>query len=165
LSERRALTVQELLTLDGCRPSLQASWVRRAMCFLRHLWSSSTLLSYRFCATIRTTIGPSWKAAPTRWQAGRFVEQTLLSARSLFRQFKRDRGQSPMAFLKDVRLRNARNMLARTDGTPSVTEVAVACGFSNLVGHFATDYFQRFSERPSDTLKRNKAVSPQTRLN
>ena len=79
--------------------------------------------------------------------------ETSSSARSLFRQFKRDRGQSPMAFLKDVRLRHARDMLARTDVNPSVTETAVACGFGNL-GHFATDYFKRFGERPSDTLGR-----------
>ena len=100
-----------------------------------------------------------------RWDQPITIEdlarETSSSARSLFRQFKRNRGQSPMAFLKDVRLRHARDMLARTDENPSVTETAVACGFGNL-GHFATDYFKRFGERPSDTLKRNKAVSPQT---
>lgn len=83
---------------------------------------------------------------------------TSASARSLFHQFKRSRGQSPMAFVKQVRLQHAREMLGRTDPSPSVTDTALACGFTNL-GHFARDYFKRFGERPSDTARRNnKAV-------
>ena len=78
---------------------------------------------------------------------------TSASARSIFHQFKRSRGRTPMAFLKDVRLRHARLMLQRAGTEPSVTETAMACGFGNL-GHFARDYFTRFGERPSDTLKR-----------
>ncbi len=88
------------------------------------------------------------------------ARETSSSVRSLFRQFRNSRGQSPMAFLKDVRLRHARALLERSELSSSVTETAMACGFGNL-GHFATDYFKRFRERPSDTLKRNKSVSPQ----
>jgi len=84
---------------------------------------------------------------------------TSASARSIFHQFKRSRGQSPMAFVKEVRLRHAREMLKRTDHGRSVTETAVACGFGNL-GHFAGDYFKRFGERPSDTIKRSKNYLP-----
>lgn len=80
---------------------------------------------------------------------------TSASTRSLFHQFKRSRGQSPMAFVKDVRLQQARNLLERSDPATSVTEVAIACGFGNL-GHFAKDYFKRFGERPSDTVKRSR---------
>ena len=87
------------------------------------------------------------------------VRVTSTSARSLFHQFKRSRGQSPMGFVKQVRLQRAREMLGRTDVRSSVTETALACGFSNL-GHFASDYFKRFSERPSDTIKRGKADLP-----
>jgi len=58
-----------------------------------------------------------------------------------------------MAFVKEMRLRRAREMLVRTDLSPSVTETALACGFTNL-GHFARDYFKRFGERPSETLRR-----------
>jgi transcriptional regulator GlxA family with amidase domain len=58
-----------------------------------------------------------------------------------------------MAFVKQVRLRRAREMLESNDLTRSVTEVAFACGFGNL-GHFAGDYFKCFGERPSDTFKR-----------
>jgi transcriptional regulator GlxA family with amidase domain len=80
---------------------------------------------------------------------------TAASARSIFYHFKNTRGQSPMSFVKQVRLEHAREMLARGDIRRSVTEIAIDCGFGNL-GHFAGDYFKRFGERPSDTLKRSK---------
>jgi transcriptional regulator GlxA family with amidase domain len=80
---------------------------------------------------------------------------TAASARSIFFHFKNSRGQSPMSFVKQVRLEHAREMLQRGGVSHSVTEVAVDCGFGNL-GHFAGDYFKRFGERPSDTLKRHK---------
>jgi transcriptional regulator GlxA family with amidase domain len=80
---------------------------------------------------------------------------TAASARSIFFHFKNSRGQSPMSFVKQVRLEHAREMLQHSRVSHSVTEVAVDCGFGNL-GHFAGDYFKRFGERPSDTLKRRK---------
>ena len=63
-----------------------------------------------------------------------------------------------MSFLKQLRLERAREMLERSDINRSVTATAIACGFGNL-GHFAGDYFKRFGEHPSDTLKRGKYES------
>ena len=74
------------------------------------------------------------------------------SVRSLFYSFKRSRGMSPMAFVKQVRLRHARAMLMSSDPASNVTTVAFACGFTNL-GHFAKYYYGAFGERPSDTLR------------
>ena len=106
-----------------------ASWqVRRAEEYIEAHWNQPITIEALACAT-------------------------SASARSLFHQFKRSRGQSPIAFVKEVRLRRAREMLERTDVTPSVTETALACAFVNL-GHFAHDYFKRFGERPSETLRR-----------
>lgn len=85
------------------------------------------------------------------------------SARSLFHHFKRSRGRSPMEFLKHVRLQHARELLSQPNVNTSVTETAFACGFSNL-GHFAKDYFIRFGERPSATLKRTKGNLPLSEL-
>jgi AraC-like DNA-binding protein len=78
-----------------------------------------------------------------------------VSARSIFHNFKRRRGQSPMQFVKQVRLKHARHMLVRGDAPISVTEVAFACGFGNL-GHFARDYFRAFGERPSETVRKHR---------
>lgn len=63
-----------------------------------------------------------------------------------------------MSFLKQLRLERAREMLERSDINRSVTDTAISCGFGNL-GHFAGDYFKRFGEHPSETLRRGKYES------
>jgi len=75
-----------------------------------------------------------------------------VSARSLFREFKRDRGYSPAAFAKQVRLNRAKEMLEQADG-PSIIQIAYKCGFQNP-SHFAKDFKLAFGELPSETVKR-----------
>jgi AraC-like DNA-binding protein len=77
-----------------------------------------------------------------------------VSVRSLFRQFERKRGISPMTHLKRVRLRHARQMLLSGEAA-SVVAVAFRCGFHNA-GHFARDYRLTFGELPSTTLRQKK---------
>jgi AraC-like DNA-binding protein len=77
-----------------------------------------------------------------------------ISARSLFRQFKQDRGYSPADFAKQVRLNHAREMLEQPTQEASVTQVALRCGFQNP-GHFARDFRLAFGELPSETLKKS----------
>lgn len=74
---------------------------------------------------------------------------TNVSARALFKSFRKFRGYSPMGFAKSVRLRRARQMLTNLPGL-SVTDIAFRCGFGNL-GHFAKDYREAFGELPSQT--------------
>ena len=81
------------------------------------------------------------------------VAVAKVSARSLFRQFKRDRGYSPADFAKRVRLDRARAMLELSAGRTTVLQVAFKCGFQNP-GHFARDFRLNFGELPSETLKR-----------
>jgi transcriptional regulator GlxA family with amidase domain len=85
------------------------------------------------------------------------VQAAGVSARSLFRGFEKQYGCSPMLFVKHLRLRRARELLARAEETTSVTGVALACGFSNL-GHFANDYRAAFGELPSDTLRKARRI-------
>jgi AraC-like DNA-binding protein len=82
---------------------------------------------------------------------------TGASTRSIFHSFKESRGYSPMAFLKNVRLQHARDMLQNAVTNTSVTDVAYACAFNNL-GHFAKDYVLAFGERPSETLNYAKGA-------
>jgi AraC-like DNA-binding protein len=77
-----------------------------------------------------------------------------ISARSLFRQFKKDRGYSPADFAKRIRLHRAREMLEQSGIDASVTQIALKCGFQNP-GHFARDFRIAFGELPSETLKRS----------
>lgn len=74
------------------------------------------------------------------------------SARTIYRQFRRVRGYSPTDFSKQQRLQRARDML-REGGRPlTVTEVALACGFSDL-SHFTRDFSRTFGQAPSTLLK------------
>ena len=77
------------------------------------------------------------------------------SARSIFKAFKEARGVSPMAFVKRVRLENARHALQGLDEHTSVIDVASQCGFLNP-GHFARDYRTAFGELPSETLRQSR---------
>lgn len=73
-----------------------------------------------------------------------------VSRRTLQNAFLRVLDMSPLAYVKAVRLKQARQALKHAR---SVTEAATACGFWHF-GHFAHDYQSLFGERPSDTLKR-----------
>lgn len=76
-----------------------------------------------------------------------------VSARSIFRQFKKNRGYSPLTFIKKVRLQKARALLLGANQQTTVTSISLKCGFQN-VGHFANDYRLEFRELPSETLTR-----------
>jgi AraC-like DNA-binding protein len=81
---------------------------------------------------------------------------TGVSARCLFKSFKRSRSYTPMVFAKLARLRRARQIFSEADEKTTVAGTAFNCGFSNL-GHFAKDYRQAFGELPSETLSKQGA--------
>ena len=85
----------------------------------------------------------------------RLVAELGVSARSIFRAFDSSRGYSPMAFVKSVRLRRARELLMSGDPGVSVMATAFNCNFSSP-GHFARDYRAAFGELPSETLFRTR---------
>lgn len=74
-----------------------------------------------------------------------------VSGRTLFYHFRKRYGQSPMAFVREIRLNHARRMLCELNEM-TVTQVALACGFGNL-GHFSGYYHARWGEAPSATRK------------
>jgi AraC-like DNA-binding protein len=82
-----------------------------------------------------------------------------VSARSLQLAFKEHLGQSPMAYLRDIRLdavRDALRRVKRGDKT-TVLGAAEAHGFFHM-GHFSTHYQRRFGEAPSETLRHARGV-------
>jgi AraC-like DNA-binding protein len=77
-----------------------------------------------------------------------------VSVRALQKDFRRYVGTSPMAYLREVRLRRAHQSLLESD--PSVTSVASIAyqwGFSNF-GRFAAAHTARYDEPPAATLRR-----------
>lgn len=89
----------------------------------------------------------------THWDKPVSIEElstvTGISVRSLFRSFRQYRGYTPMEFLRSVRLRHAKAMLLGQEGDArSVTEVAFACGFSEL-SSFSKSFSSTFGISPS----------------
>ncbi|WP_411817204.1 AraC family transcriptional regulator [Hyphococcus sp. DH-69] len=77
-----------------------------------------------------------------------------VSARSLHTGFQQFRNTTPMRYLKEYRLQLSRKRLKEAvDRNESVTDVAMACGFTHL-SKFARDYNELFGELPSQTLKK-----------
>jgi len=81
------------------------------------------------------------------------VAECGCSRRSLFASFRQHRGYTPLQFLKEARLKAAREALLRASPNESVSSVALACGFSHL-GRFAEAYRKRFGEKPSETMRK-----------
>ncbi len=93
-----------------------------------------------------------WRDAIT---IDRLVAESGVSARSIFRAFDRSRGYSPMAFVKTIRLRRAREVLMSGYPGVSVTATAFKCNFASP-GHFAREYREAFGELPSETIARTR---------
>jgi AraC-like DNA-binding protein len=73
--------------------------------------------------------------------------------RTLLDNFRRFRNTSPVRFLHEVRLQQARALLLRKGANCTVSEIAGACGFTH-VGRFAKEYFLRYGEYPSHSTAR-----------
>ena len=82
------------------------------------------------------------------WTVASLAEVAGVSARGLRDGMARHHGVSPMALVRDVRLRRARDDLAA--GRAGVAEVAMRWGFTHL-GRFARSYRTAFGEPPSRT--------------
>lgn len=77
-----------------------------------------------------------------------------INSRGLQANFQRHAGESPLSFLRSVRLHRVRAQLvaAEPDAT-TVAEIARRWGFGHL-GRFAAYYANAFGELPSETLRR-----------
>lgn len=82
------------------------------------------------------------------------ASRTHLSPRTLHEGFRRYLNTSPMAYVREVRLRRVRQILLASDpSTVTVASTAHRWGFVNL-GRFAASYAARFGETPRETLRR-----------
>lgn len=77
-----------------------------------------------------------------------------VSTSALYAGFRDFRNNSPMAYLRAVRLRRVHDdLLQATPTSETVTDVAMRWGFRHL-SHFTTHYKKKFGELPSDTLRK-----------
>jgi AraC-like DNA-binding protein/tetratricopeptide (TPR) repeat protein len=96
------------------------------------------------------------------WRLGDLAAAAGVAPRTLQKHFHRFLGRAPLAFIRELRFRRARQELLHGPGHASVTEIATSCGFSHL-GRFAIEYRRRYGESPSATLRRSQRVTAPSR--
>lgn len=92
--------------------------------------------------------------------------RSYMSVRSLQQGFRAHVGTTPMAYLREVRLRRAHQELQAADpSVDTVASIAFRWGFANL-GRFAAAYAAHYGERPAMALRRpaDSAIRRQSRL-
>ncbi len=103
---------------------------------------------------IRTAIDIIEAEPDLAWTVTSLATRSYTSVRSLQTGFQRYAGVSPMAYLRQVRLRRAHDDLLRADpSTQTVTSVAYRWGFTNL-SRFRALHIARYRESPAITLRR-----------
>lgn len=104
---------------------------------------------------IRTAIEVIEAEADQPLTVSMLAERSCASVRALQQGFRRHLGTSPMAYLREVRLRRAhQDLLASDPSTVTVASVAYRWGFTNL-GRFAAAHTERYREPPAVTLRRS----------
>lgn len=79
-----------------------------------------------------------------------------IPVRTLYHQFQRAHGSSPMQLLREIRLDRVRRELLAAGQDANVTGIALGWGFDHL-GRFAASYRERFGETPRETLQRRRS--------
>jgi AraC family transcriptional regulator, ethanolamine operon transcriptional activator len=100
----------------------------------------------RFDDVIRANLG-------TITRVDQLAAAACISPRTLLRAFRVVCGTTPFRYLREVRLDEARYLLASAATTGTVTEIAARCGFRSL-DSFSAGYRASFGERPSETRQR-----------
>lgn len=105
-------------------------------------------------AAIRRAVKLIQEQPSEPWTSVGLAGEVHLSVRALQEGFRRDVGNAPMAYVRQVRMRRAREQLLAADpeGT-TVSSVAAGLGILHL-GRFAAAYREAFGEAPSETLNR-----------
>lgn len=73
-----------------------------------------------------------------------------VSARSLQLGFKSELGQTPMQYLREARLSEARRLIRHSPVEERIGDVCQSVGFGHF-GRFSVEYRQRFGESPHET--------------
>jgi TolB-like protein len=96
------------------------------------------------------------------WTIPALAASCDIPRRTLEKHFRRHLRQTPVEFLRTVRLDSSRNKLLRAVPSATVTEIALQCGFKHF-GRFAAWYRERYGESPLATLKRSRGVAARSK--
>ncbi|WP_198675450.1 helix-turn-helix domain-containing protein [Pleomorphovibrio marinus] len=81
-----------------------------------------------------------------------------MSRRNLYRKLEEVTEQKPNAYIKDFRLRRAKEMIYSGEAS-SVSEIAYQTGFSSA-NYFSTCYKKAFGKKPKDDLIKSNIMEP-----
>jgi transcriptional regulator GlxA family with amidase domain len=81
------------------------------------------------------------------------IEASGVSGRTMFSAFKKFRGISPMAHLRNLRMQQVRRDLVSAEPAMRVTDILMRRGITQF-GRFAVAYKNIYGESPSQTIKR-----------
>ncbi|MDH4846228.1 MULTISPECIES: AraC family transcriptional regulator [Pseudomonas] len=84
---------------------------------------------------------------------GEIARAANTSVRALCDSFAKSHQTTPMRYLRELRLQDARELLRESPPGTLIADIAERCGFTHL-GRFSAAYRNRFSELPSETLRR-----------
>ncbi len=74
----------------------------------------------------------------------------------LFKDFCRHTGFTPIAYLKNFRLRRAHEQILKAGQAENISTIALSVGFTHL-GRFSRDYKQMYGKSPSETALQQEA--------
>lgn len=103
---------------------------------------------------VRRAVAYAERAADHEVTLADLAAHARLSPRALLDAYRRHLGTTPMAHLRQVRLRRAHDDLLAADPAAgaTVTEIAYRWGFGNL-GRFAARYRETYGRAPHETLR------------
>ena len=84
---------------------------------------------------------------------GDIAKSLEITPRSLQMGFQSELGKTPLEYLREIRLREARRLLQTAAPSGRVGDICVHAGFGHF-GRFSVQYRQRFGESPHETLAR-----------
>ena len=155
--DRALLAHDELMGL----PLMRAEALRQLVAGALAVFPNSTLDRRRHedreaaePATVRRAIEFMDAHAHEDVNLTRVAEAARMGPRGLQAAFRRHRGQSPLDYLRRVRMERAHHDLQVGDPTrgDTVGTIAARWGFANA-GRFAVDYRRTYGRSPSDTLR------------
>lgn len=100
---------------------------------------------------MRANVGRNWRLAELGAVAG-------VSGRTLQRQFLSFLGKTPLATQREIALESARRELLQGSPGLKIMDVALRCGFPHF-GRFSIVYRRRYGETPSQTSRRQAALT------
>jgi AraC-like DNA-binding protein len=163
-----SVLIQELFRTDSAisQPLVASSFVdtliRALLLGIDHPYRE--MLTTRVKCSAPQTIRPAVdliEAEPQRpLTVASLAGQCHISSRALQQSFVRYMGISPIAYLRQVRLRRAhQELLAADPSVETVASIAKRWGYTNP-GRFAAAHAARYGEAPASTLDRSRQAVP-----